>query len=248
MGWERRGSRVLILACVLIVRASCTGRAARRAHLVSMRVGDSRVTSLPSTATLAAGPTKQLLVCHGPRSAAMAPAAQGRMLLALGRALQLPCPAQQQHAWHQARAVATGAAAAAQGAGAGRSRPLLLTLERSVGGSLGSDSELRSTGAFGAEVFPDLPIATTWGNLWKVLRRWVWPGCALEHTPHLCVCVAQIRRICDATAMRQPPCFGRAIRSSCCQAHPFITSQQPKQQCEHRCTSLECCHRIPTAW
>ncbi|KAL6758245.1 hypothetical protein V8C86DRAFT_2601575 [Haematococcus lacustris] len=46
----------------------------------------------------------------------------------------------------------------------------LLTLERSVA-SPSSDLALRHTGAFAAEIFPDLPIATTWGNLWK-LAAW----------------------------------------------------------------------------
>lgn len=47
-------------------------------------------------------------------------------------------------------------------------RPLLLTLERSIGESFGSDTQLRSSGAFAAEVFPDLPIATTWKNFMKL--------------------------------------------------------------------------------
>src|SRR4051812_47898904 len=49
-------------------------------------------------------------------------------------------------------------------------RELMLSLERSVGNSHGSDTALRSTQAFHAEVFPDLPIATTWANLWKAIR------------------------------------------------------------------------------
>ena len=44
-------------------------------------------------------------------------------------------------------------------------RPLLLTLERSVGNAVGSDQELLATRAFQAEVFPDLPIATSWRGL-----------------------------------------------------------------------------------
>ncbi len=46
-----------------------------------------------------------------------------------------------------------------------------LTLERSVGKPDGTDSELLQTGAFFAEVFPDLPIATTWGGLARVVTR-----------------------------------------------------------------------------
>jgi hypothetical protein len=46
----------------------------------------------------------------------------------------------------------------------------MLTLERAMGDKLGSDAALRSTHAFAAEVFPDLPIATTWGTLWKAMR------------------------------------------------------------------------------
>ncbi|KAF5841111.1 hypothetical protein DUNSADRAFT_14286 [Dunaliella salina] len=51
------------------------------------------------------------------------------------------------------------------------SRRLLLTLERSVGRSFGADDSLRSTRAFGAEVFPDLPSATTWGSMWRKLKE-----------------------------------------------------------------------------
>eukprot|EP00195_Chlamydomonas_chlamydogama_P007614 CAMPEP_0202908720 /NCGR_PEP_ID=MMETSP1392-20130828/47029_1 /ASSEMBLY_ACC=CAM_ASM_000868 /TAXON_ID=225041 /ORGANISM="Chlamydomonas chlamydogama, Strain SAG 11-48b" /LENGTH=379 /DNA_ID=CAMNT_0049598191 /DNA_START=46 /DNA_END=1185 /DNA_ORIENTATION=- len=50
-------------------------------------------------------------------------------------------------------------------------KPYYITLERAVGDSLGSDGQLMSTGAFGAQVFPDLPIATTWDNLWKAMTR-----------------------------------------------------------------------------
>lgn len=46
---------------------------------------------------------------------------------------------------------------------------LMLTLERSVGHSSGNDAQLCASGLFQAEVFPDLPIATTWGNLAKAL-------------------------------------------------------------------------------
>jgi hypothetical protein len=40
--------------------------------------------------------------------------------------------------------------------------PPCFTLEASVGAANPLDLELLSTGAFGAEVHPDLPIATTW--------------------------------------------------------------------------------------
>lgn len=46
-----------------------------------------------------------------------------------------------------------------------------LTLERALGPGFGSDAALQATGAFSAEVFPDLPIATTWGNLMKVVSK-----------------------------------------------------------------------------
>lgn len=46
-----------------------------------------------------------------------------------------------------------------------------LTLERAVGGSTGSDKALAATGVFAAEVFPDLPIASTWGSLFKAANR-----------------------------------------------------------------------------
>lgn len=63
-----------------------------------------------------------------------------------------------------ATAAETGSAAAA--ASAGR---WFLSLERGVGKANGAEAELQATGAFGAEVFPDLPIATTWQNFFKAL-------------------------------------------------------------------------------
>ena len=66
-------------------------------------------------------------------------------------------------------------------------RELLLTLERSplnmamtkLSGAQAStpaergsfEDALRGTGAFRAEVFPDLPFATTWGSLWRKIGR-----------------------------------------------------------------------------
>jgi len=47
----------------------------------------------------------------------------------------------------------------------------MLTLERSVGPSAGSDGELARCGAFGYEVFPDLPIASTWSGLRKAVLQ-----------------------------------------------------------------------------
>ncbi|EFJ49424.1 hypothetical protein VOLCADRAFT_117216, partial [Volvox carteri f. nagariensis] len=46
----------------------------------------------------------------------------------------------------------------------------MLSLERGIGKAYGAEAELQATGAFCAEVFPDLPIATTWQNLAKALR------------------------------------------------------------------------------
>eukprot|EP00198_Chlamydomonas_reinhardtii_P006615 XP_001695951.1 predicted protein [Chlamydomonas reinhardtii] len=48
-----------------------------------------------------------------------------------------------------------------------------LTLERGIGKSYGKEAELQATAAFRAEVFPDLPIATTWQNWVKAIRRQV---------------------------------------------------------------------------
>jgi len=42
-----------------------------------------------------------------------------------------------------------------------------------VGGRAGVDAELLGTGLFGAEVFPDLPIATTWDGLYRAMLKWV---------------------------------------------------------------------------
>jgi hypothetical protein len=53
-----------------------------------------------------------------------------------------------------------------------RTTPFLLTLERSVGarGPV-ADAPLCATGAFGAEVSPDLPIATSWEGLGRAAAR-----------------------------------------------------------------------------
>ena len=51
-------------------------------------------------------------------------------------------------------------------------KPLLLSLERSIGPRAGSDQKLWETGPFSAEVYPDLPIAASWGELCaKLLSR-----------------------------------------------------------------------------
>lgn len=47
----------------------------------------------------------------------------------------------------------------------------MLTLERAIGERSGSDTELVGTGLFAAEVFPDLPIATTWDGLYKAMLK-----------------------------------------------------------------------------
>jgi hypothetical protein len=41
----------------------------------------------------------------------------------------------------------------------------VLTLERSIGASLGRDAELWSTGAFNVSIYPDLPAVMTWPDL-----------------------------------------------------------------------------------
>ena len=51
--------------------------------------------------------------------------------------------------------------------------PFLLTLERAVGGRAGADAALAASGLFGAEVFPDLPVATSWDGLVKAMARHV---------------------------------------------------------------------------
>jgi hypothetical protein len=70
------------------------------------------------------------------------------------------------------RTALRASATARESAAVGPSRPLscwTLTLERSIGKSYGAEAELQGTSAFAAEVFPDLPIATTWQNLGKAL-------------------------------------------------------------------------------
>jgi len=64
---------------------------------------------------------------------------------------------------------ASTAARAVDGAPSGATAPLL-TLERSIGAREGEDIRLWDTGAFGAEVFPDLPLATSWRALGEALR------------------------------------------------------------------------------
>ena len=55
----------------------------------------------------------------------------------------------------------------------------LLTLERS---SADADAGLWATGAFGAGVYPDLPIATTWPTLLKKFAPW-WGGESAQRWP-----------------------------------------------------------------
>ena len=45
----------------------------------------------------------------------------------------------------------------------------IICLERSVGARQGVDAHLWSQGSFSAEVYPDLPIATSWGELFGSL-------------------------------------------------------------------------------
>ncbi len=82
-----------------------------------------------------------------------------------------------------------------------------LSLERTVGDSLGVDSAVRSAHAFTAEVFPDLPIATTWENLWKVLFR---QGPAGVH-PVARTCRTRSRDTHDARWGRAAPQRRRAV-------------------------------------
>ena len=42
---------------------------------------------------------------------------------------------------------------------------VFVSLERSVGARYKVDTELAEMGQFSAEVYPDLPIATSWGEL-----------------------------------------------------------------------------------
>lgn len=79
---------------------------------------------------------------------------------------------------HRARSLSAGTACSvnqtstdAVPSGRSQHKDMLLTLERSIGSSFGSEVELRRTGAFQAEVFPDLPAATTWGGMWRKVSR-----------------------------------------------------------------------------
>jgi len=71
-----------------------------------------------------------------------------------------------------ANASTNDAAAAAETGKDPRTAPFLLTLERSVGArGPAADAPLCATGAFSAEVAPDLPFATTWGGLGRAAER-----------------------------------------------------------------------------
>ena len=71
-----------------------------------------------------------------------------------------------------ARACAQGARPASSAATSdAASGQALVSLERSVGERMGSDAALWRTGAFGAAVYPDLPIATTWEGLFKAFGK-----------------------------------------------------------------------------
>ena len=50
-------------------------------------------------------------------------------------------------------------------------RPLV-SLERSVGARQGVDKDLWENGSFDCEVYPDLPIDTTWGEVFRRLASW----------------------------------------------------------------------------
>ncbi|WIA29974.1 hypothetical protein OEZ86_000072 [Tetradesmus obliquus] len=69
--------------------------------------------------------------------------------------------------WSGALAAQHEAAAGAAAAGPVFAGPPSFTLEASVGRANQLDLDLLATGAFGAEVHPDLPIATTWHGLYK---------------------------------------------------------------------------------
>ena len=66
------------------------------------------------------------------------------------------------------------------------SKPLLLSLERTIGPRAGSDQQLWETGLFSAEVYPDLPFAASWGELCaKLLSRSAVP----QATASLSICI-----------------------------------------------------------
>lgn len=93
-------------------------------------------------------------------------------VLRLGRAAcscMHACPCLQQLASCRSGRHLTTAAATADARDPAQRHELMLTLERSVGSSSAADEQLLSTGVFAAEVFPDLPIATTWAGLYKAL-------------------------------------------------------------------------------
>jgi hypothetical protein len=81
-------------------------------------------------------------------------------------------PAQQ---LHHHRAHTAAAAASPQPGGAPAPSPLdadfVLTLERAIGERSGADAELLRSGLFAAEVFPDLPVATTWDGLYRAMAK-----------------------------------------------------------------------------
>lgn len=48
----------------------------------------------------------------------------------------------------------------------------IVSLERSVGARQGVDREIAEAGQFSAEVYPDLPVASTWGELFGRGLKW----------------------------------------------------------------------------
>lgn len=79
-------------------------------------------------------------------------------------------PAGQPRRVRTTAAGAPSAAAAAAAAGPLR-EPFLLTLERAVGERAGADAALAGSGLFGAEVFPDLPLAMSWDGLGRAMLK-----------------------------------------------------------------------------
>ena len=86
-----------------------------------------------------------------------------------------------------------------------------LTLERSVGARFGVDSELAKAGQFTAEVYPDLPIATTWRELF---------GSSLNRSVSVWYRDEQENKILKAVK--------RMKNHSCCLQHVFANEEHAK--------------------
>ncbi|KAG2501573.1 hypothetical protein HYH03_000078 [Edaphochlamys debaryana] len=147
-----------------------------------------------------------------------------------------------------ARALSTSAATAAAASSStassssGRTPGWTLTLERGMGKEYGKEAELQSSGAFAAEVFPDLPIATTWQNLIKALSGSLRASATADPAPpftHFTTRPGAAKVVTVAANLRSEADIEARIRSAC--AGPDAAAQGPEgAQGPQRARALLC--------